>query len=196
MALIAQHKKFKANLLGYVDIGFDDFRSRVLPLCSRRAKWTAAQNEYIGGLVSQGAGYSLQQLFGLGHKPAAAVIGRARLSPEPMAKEELVDFLIMFLAKCHRLENWGAQQYIDLVGYLGDGLGDIPSAPAEIGVEQLAEMYRAAGPAFKRIVLVRLTGAASAALDTVIEADSVEARTKRYVEENSESAMEYMKTHM
>ena len=117
MSLIPQYKKFKAGLLGYIEIPFDEFRHKILPLRARRTEWTPDETSYIKGLVSRGAGYSLQQLFGRNHKPAAAVIGSARLDHEPMAKPELDAHMANLVQNCGRA-GWGPKRYVDFVKYL------------------------------------------------------------------------------
>ena len=202
MSLDAQYKTFKADLLGYGEVSFDEFRRRVLPLRSRRNRWTYAETKYIEGLVSRGAGYALQQFLGRNHRPAAAAIGSAQLRPEPMAKAKLDDHMVFFTMKCLR-EGWDAQRVVAFVGHLERGAS--PDAPArdknapdvwaEPECAQLAEMYRDAGPAFRTTVCDHLSRVIMAAA-TRAEAeakDKTAGLVRDYVEANAEDVRAYIK---
>lgn len=154
MALIKQFQAFRANLAGYTDMEFPEFRARVLPLKAARA-WSEAQQAYARQLASASAGYAIQQLCGAAHPAAAALLGDAPLKPEPMTRAVLETQLRALLLKA-AAGAWPPGQYLTYLNYLN---GYEPALPAR-GADPFADAYAASGPAFRQVVYERFTAAA------------------------------------
>lgn len=193
MALVAQYRKFKAQLGGYAEVPFDEFRNKIVPLRQKRAAWTSEDAEYITGLVNGGAGHALQQFFGAKHQAASTVLGPATLHPEPMTRAELESHMQPLIKSC-LTAGWPSERFLAFAAYLDSAMTpkelvaqdrekrrlqaveasmfQQARAPAEKDdwddgdapdQDRFAEMYRSAGPAFKRVVREHLALAAARA---------------------------------
>lgn len=165
MALIKQFQTFRVNLAGYADIEFAEFREKVAPLKTSRA-WSEAQQAYARQLMSASASYAIQQLCGVGHPAAAALVGAAPLKPEPMTRAALETQVRALLQRCEA-GAWPAGQYLTYINYLNnhepprrDSLPPGIVAGRVKSGDPFADAYAAAGPAFRRIVCERFTAAA------------------------------------
>ena len=165
MALIKQFQTFRANLAGYAEIEFAEFREKVVPLKPARA-WSEAQQAYVRQLMSASASYAIQQLCGVGHPAVVALIGAAALKPEPMTKAALETQVRALLQKCEA-GAWPAGQYLTYINYLNnheplqkENLPPGIFAGRVKSSDPFADAYAVAGPAFRRIVCERFTDTA------------------------------------
>jgi hypothetical protein len=175
------YQGFKADLAEFSEVGFDFFRSRVLPLASRTA-WSPDEEETIRGLVATGAEYALFRLFGPNHPTAKKVLGERAPDPYPVTKSSLVAQLKGLTKNCQRAA-WPPQRFISFARYLDstmsledlaaeDRAREVEAAlargatslaaanahlppPPEVHEDErddFAETYRAANLTFKRVV--------------------------------------------
>jgi hypothetical protein len=180
MSVIKRYGGFKTALRGYTEVEFTDFRNRVLPLRANRV-WDEEMVEYASKLIDSGAGHALQALCGVRHPAAALVLGPTELKADPMTKLELDNHMCALIKNC-RATGWSAETYIAFVAYLNSDAARAPADPAPgpppagppamcdeeppappSGKDRFAEMYRAASPAFKRVVVEHLAIAAATA---------------------------------
>lgn len=182
MSVIKRYCGFKTALRGYTEVEFTDFRNRVLPLRAKRV-WDEEMVEYASKLIDSGAGHALQALCGVRHPAAALVLGSTELKADPMTKPELDNHMCALIKNC-RASGWSAETYIAFVAYLNSDAARAPADPAPgppvaapgppamcdeeppappSGKDRFAEMYRAASPAFKRVVVEHLAIAAATA---------------------------------
>jgi hypothetical protein len=180
MSVIKRYCGFKTALQGYTEVEFADFRNRVLPLRAKRV-WDEEMVEFATKLIDSGAGHALQALCGVRHPAAALVLGSTELKADPMTKPELDDHMCALIKSC-RASGWSAETYIAFATYLNSDAARAPADPAAgpptapppaicdegppappSGKDRFAEMYRAASPAFKRVVVEHLAIAAATA---------------------------------
>ncbi len=190
--LIPQYNKFKADLNGYAEVPFAEFRQKILPLRAKREPFDDEDAEYVQSLVNGGAGYALQRLFGEKHKAMTKQLGDKPLSPEPMSKADLIAHMKRLTKSC-LTARWPPERFVAFAAYLDStqtpkdlvkrdrekrreaaaALSTIPegslkdeddwdAGEAPEG-DQFAEMYRGAGPAFRRLVNEHLALAAEQA---------------------------------
>jgi hypothetical protein len=178
MSAVALYRAFKADLLGFTEVPFDEFRARVLPLRPRR-EWSPAMATYAEGLRAAGAGRALQRLCGLRHPAAAKILGAAELGGDPMTRSELDGHMRALVKSCQQ-DGWPAARFAAFAAYLDSDMTPAQLAqldqktqhpvahtpavtPSPRGAppasDRFAEMYRAASPAFKRAVREHLTRA-------------------------------------
>jgi len=180
MATIKQYRLFKAELLGYVDMPFNEFRNQVVPLIRRR-DWSDDEIEYVNRLVSAGCGRALQRLFSSKHPTAVTLLGVEELAPLPMVRAEL-DQHMRALTNSFISSGWSADRITAFAMYLESGLspseyaasirdtspGDTDTnevpPPSE---DRFANMYRSTerGSAFRRCTLEHIALAAANAKD-------------------------------
>lgn len=170
--LVRQYQAFRANLAGYVEVPFADFRLRLAPLRGG-ADWPPEAAAYVAGLAAAGGGHALQALFGPRHRAAAAVLGEAPIAPAPMPRAELDAHMRALVRSC-LAAGWPPERFAGYAAYLGSGMtprqladSDRPppaalfaqaAAAAAASAEDVpeadafADAYRRAGPAYRRAV--------------------------------------------
>lgn len=187
MSLSQSYAAFKANLDGYVEVPFAEFRAHIAPLRRQRVVWPAGDVAYIRGLAAAGAGFALQEFFGSGHAAAAAALRGLRTDREPMSKADLDDHM-RYMAKNCLARGWPAARFRNFAAYLASDMTPKQLVEADreerrqqvalLGAPQTADdwddgeapdsdnfasMFRGAGVVFQSIVTDRLMQAAAAA---------------------------------
>ena len=118
--MIALYTTFKAGLLGFIEVSFEEFRGQILPL-RKQSVWSEEEVEYIRSLLNGGAGFALQRLYGMKNPAALAVLGTASIEPEPLSKAELDKHMRALTSNCLR-DNWPPQRFIAFASYLDSNL--------------------------------------------------------------------------
>jgi hypothetical protein len=170
MSLARQYLAFKADLAGYLDVPFEDFRRRVAPL-RRRREWSAAESGDVKALAGEGAGRALRNFFGPTHPAASAALEGEAVEPEPMTRAELDGHMRALTRSC-LADGWPPSRFDGFLAYLESDLSPAdlagaPAAPTAVAAsgpppparDHFAEAYRGAGPAFRRVVAEHLLAA-------------------------------------
>lgn len=173
--LIPAYQKYKADARGWGVPDFGDFRERLVPLRARR-QWSEADMMYVMTLEEEGAGFALQNFFGVGKdsqrgNPAARdILGEDEKEPEPMSKDELDSHMRSLIRDCLR-SGWSPGEFMSFIDYLdsdktpadladGSASGSASSKTATAAKDQFAEAYRRAGKGYQRHVREMLARAA------------------------------------
>lgn len=168
--IIRQYTYFKQCCQGYALVELAEFRD--LWALKGRAEWKAADEAVLEGAVGRGAGHALDMLYGAHPRwRALAAARRWRVAPEALTADELDTVMSGMTRACR---DWSAQAYEEFIDYLNSDLrlvapeapenhplgGDAPAPIAEKRLKQdmdeFADLYRAAGPAFRARVVARL----------------------------------------
>jgi len=161
MATIKQYRAFKANLLGYTEVEFTEFRNQILPLRKKRT-WSEEECNYAQTLIDAGAGRALQQLCGQKHPAVTSILGSEEIAAERMPKNELEGHIRAVVKG--RSPEWIAKY----VAYLNsesspeefDDSQPKPTGTLSTTKDHFAEMYRNGGEGFRRVVNEQLVIAA------------------------------------
>jgi hypothetical protein len=116
MSVIKQYRAFKADLCGFAEVPFDEFRKSVLPLRTKR-EWDEDMTEYATSLLNAGAGRAIQRLCGMKHPAAAKLLGEAELKADPMTKAELDEHMRALTKSC-LAGGWPPERFVAFAMYL------------------------------------------------------------------------------
>ncbi|MDA4132547.1 MAG: hypothetical protein OK454_05395 [Thaumarchaeota archaeon] len=184
MSLIGRYHSFKKDLQGYLEIPFDHFRKRLLPLKAKRV-WDEDEIACVKRHLESGAGRALQNLYGAHHPTAVKILGEAPIDFEPFSRVELDSHMSALIKSC-KADDWPSHRYRSYLTYLDSTMSPadleeasrarnhaasliqdvhVPVVPvSEVERDLFAETYRKAGPAFRRVVEGHLLGAAAEAI--------------------------------
>jgi hypothetical protein len=153
MSVIVQYRAFAAGLAGYLDVTFNEFRYQILPLLPKKV-WSASETDLVQGYIGGGAGFALQQLFGVEHPALSQLLGSDKLEPEQVSAAELHARMGKFGAAC-RLRHASPLWYIAAQATLhsSDYKFDMKDTEALFpGLGGFADEYRAGSSIYKKVI--------------------------------------------